>query len=177
MADLALAAKLFAGKIIYFALEAPGTSDLVTKPISGSALWLALPGITSADHKTKEVVEEYDEVDANIGWAEGKDVYTTADYYMMKSRYTTAMFEQLRYGLASAIVQGTPQTPMVRSDRKLRGWLNAQERMSNGQDRHVVSLFGEIRAVNTPPSEKKTQETEFEFWVKYSTLQSINWPT
>lgn len=170
--DLPLSAKLFAGCIAHFALEGAGTSDLVTKPISGSALWLNIAGINSAVHKHKKVTEEFDEVDANTGWREGKDEYTTADYFEIKTRYTTALFEQLRYGLASAIVQGTAQTPFVKADRKVRGWLNLQQRMANGQDRTVLSVFVELRAMDPPEDAKKTQEPVFEAWVIFSTLQS-----
>ena len=173
---LALSAKLFAGSIVHIALEAAGTSDLVTKPVSGSGLWLELLGCNSVVHKPVRVTEAFDEVDPNTGWREGKDEYTVADVFEAKTRYTTALFEQLRYGLAGAIVQGTPQTPFVKSDRKARAWLNFQRRMSDGQDRNIAALFCEIRAMDPPPDEKKTQEPMFEFRVIYSTLQSINWP-
>lgn len=173
---LALSAKLFAGAIIHFAAEAAGTSDLVTKPIAGSALWLELLGCNSAAHKPVKVTEAYDEVDANTGWREGKDEYTVADVFEVKTRYTTGLYEQLRYGLAAAIVQGTPQTPFVKSDRKIRGWVNVQRRMSDGQDRNVLAIFCEVRAMDPPADEKKTQEPMFELRVIYSTLQSINWP-
>jgi hypothetical protein len=176
MSNLALAAKLFAGKIVYFALEASGTSDLATKPVSGSGLWLQLPGVNSATHKMEKTSENFDDCGAN-GWTTGKTEYTTADIFELKTPWTTALFEQLRYGLASAIVQGTPQTPFVKSDRKVRGWLNLQERMQDGQDRNVLSIFVELRAMDPPASEKKTQETTYEAWVIFSSLQSINWPT
>jgi hypothetical protein len=177
MPDLALAAKLFAGSIVHFALEASGTSDLATRPASNSALWLNIPGINSCTHKHKRVVEEYDEVDANRGWSEGKDEYTTADIFEIKTRYTAALFEQLRYGLAGAVVQGTAQTPFVKADRKVRGWLNVQQRMSNGQDRTVLSVFVELRAMDPPADEKKTQEPMFEAWVLFSSLNSFVLPT
>lgn len=175
MALLPLSAKLFAGKIIHIALEASGTSDSVTKPISGSALWLELAGVNSAVEKKEKVTEPFDEITAD-GWRTGKDEYTTADMFELKTRYTTALYEQLRYGLAAAIVQGTPQTPFVKSDRKLLCWANMQERLANGQDRVVASLWCEIRAMDPPASEKKTQEPVFELWVLRSTLNSINFP-
>jgi hypothetical protein len=175
MNPLALSAKMFAGAILHIAIEAAGTSDLVTKPIAASALWLEALGITSAVHKPTRVTELYDEVTAN-GWREGKDEYTVADVFEIKSRYLTAIFERLAYGLAADIVQGTPQTPFVVSDRKLRGWVNVQERMQNGQDRLVAAVFCEIRAMDPPPWEKKTQEPMFELRVIYSSLQTINFP-
>lgn len=173
--QLPLSAKLFAGKIVYIAIEAAAASDAVTKPISGSALWLELAGVNSAVEKKEKTSESFDEMTAD-GWRTGKDEYTTADMYELKTRYTTALYEQLRYGLASSIVQGTPQTPFVKSDRKLRCWANFQERMSDGQDRLALSLWCEIRAMDPPPSEKKTQEPVFELWVLRSTLNSINFP-
>lgn len=176
MADLALAAKLFAGSIIHFALESSGNSDLVTRPVSGSGLWLKLPGVNSAVHKPKKVTEEFDEVGPN-GWQTLKDEFTVADVFELKTPWTTALFEQLRYGLAGAIVQGTAQTPFVKSDRKVRGWLNCQRRMQDGQDRNVLSIFVELRAMDPPADEKKTQETMYEAWVIYSTLQSVVWPS
>ena len=175
MSRLPLSAKLFAGKIIHIAIEASGTSDESTKPISGSGLWLELAGVNSAVEKPQKTTELYDEIGAD-GWETGKDEYTTADVFELTTRYTTALYEQLRYGLAGAIVQGTPQTPYVEKDRKLRGWVNFQERMQDGQDRVVASLWCEIRAMDPPASEKKTQEPKFELWVKRNALASINWP-
>jgi hypothetical protein len=175
MALLPLSAKLFAGKIVYIALEASGTSDAATRPASNSNLWLELAGVNEAIEKKEKVTESYDEVTAD-GWRTGKDEYTTADYYEVKTRYTTALYEQLRYGLAAAIVQGTAQTPYVRSDRKLRCWVNMQERMQDGQDRVVASLFCEIRAMDPPASKKETQQPMFELWVLRSSLNSINFP-
>ncbi|WP_193214931.1 hypothetical protein [Luteolibacter marinus] len=177
MALLALSEKLFAGKIIYIALEASGTSDLATRPVSGSALWLELAGVNSAVHKPVKVREEFDEVDANLGWRQGVDEYTVADPFEIKTRYTTELFDRMRYGLAGAIVQDTPQTPFVKSDRKLRGWVNLQERKHDGEDRNTLAIFCEIRAMDPPPSEKKTQEPMFELWPIYSTLQTVNFPS
>jgi hypothetical protein len=174
MARLALSAKLFAGKIVYIAIEAAGTSDEATKPVSGSGLWLELAGVNSAVEKPQKTTEIYDEIGPD-GWETGKDEYTTADVFELQTRYTTALYEQLRYGLAGPIVQGTPQTPYVLKDRKLRGWVNFQER-NGGQDRAVTSLWCEIRAMDPPASEKKTQEPKFELWVKRDTLASINFP-
>lgn len=175
MALLPLSAKLFAGKIIHIAIEETGVSDSVTKPVSGSAKWLELAGVNSAVEKPQRTTELYDEVGPD-GWETGKDEYTTADVFELKTRYTTALYEQLRYGLAAAIVQGTPQTPYVKRNRMLRGWVNLQERMSDGQDRVIASLWCEIRAMEPPASEKKTQEPTFELWVKRNTLASINFP-
>ena len=173
---LDLAAKLFAGAIIHIALEAEGTSDLTTKPIAASALWKELVGCNSAVHKPVKVTELFDEVDPNTGWHEGKDEYTVADVFEVKTRYTTGLYEQLRYGLAGPIVPGTPQTPLIKGDRKARGWVNIQRRMHDGQDRNVAALFCEIRAMDPPPDEKKTQEPMLELRVIYSTLQTIDWP-
>jgi hypothetical protein len=174
MARLALSAKLFAGKIIYIAVEASGTSDIATRPASNSAAWLELAGVFEAVEKPQLVTEIYDEIGPD-GWETGKDEYTTAQVFEIATRYTTALYEQLRYGLAGAIVQGTAQTPYVNKNRVLSGWVNFQER-NGGQDRLVMSLWCEIRAMEPPASAKKTQEPKFELWVKRSTLNSINFP-
>jgi hypothetical protein len=173
---LPLSAKLFAGKIIYIAVEAAATSDVVTKPITASPQWRELGGINSVVEKKERASEPYDEITPD-GWRTGKDEYVTADVFEVKTRFTTALFEQLRYGLAAPITQGTPQTPFVRTDRKIRAWVNMQERLQDGQDRVVASLWCDLRAMDPPPSEKKTQEPMFEMWVLRSTLNSINFPT
>lgn len=176
MNPLALSAKLFAGAIIHIAVEEAGVSDLVTRPIAASAKWLELLGSNSATPKPTKVSEIGDYVGPD-GWEEHKDEYTVADVFEVKGRYTTALHEQLFWGLAGPIVQGTPQTIFAVSDRKLRGWINIQQRMQNGQDRLVASIFCEIRAMDPPPWEKKTQEPTFEFRHIKSTLRSINFPT
>jgi hypothetical protein len=177
MSNLALSAKLFAGSIIYVAVEAAGTSDISTRPASNSNLWLELAGVNSAVHKPVKVTELADVPDADTGWREEKDEYTLADVFEVKSRYTTALYEQLRYGLAGAIVQGTAQTPFIKADRKLRGWINVQHRNADGQDRTVLAFFAEIRAMDPPASEKKTQEPSFELRIVKSTLASVYWPS
>lgn len=176
MDPLPLSAKLFAGCIVHIAVYGAATSDSVTKPIAGSALWKELLAVSSAVHKPTEVGEVYDVPDADTGWREEEDVFTVGDVFELKARYTTALFEQLRYGLAGAIVQGTPQTPFVKGDRKIQAWVNLQRRMQDGTDRNVAALWCDLRAMEPPADEKKTQEPVLKLRVLKSTLNSVNWP-
>lgn len=176
MDALALSTKVFAGKLIHIAVYGSGTSDAVTKPISSSNLWKELLACKSATHKPIVVSEPYDTPDPDTGWREELDEYTVGDEFSLTSRYTTGLYEQLRYGLAGPIVQGTPQTPFVKSDRSVLAWINAQERLGNGQDWNVAALWCRIWAGEPPAVEKKTQEPMLRVRVLKSSLNSINWP-
>lgn len=177
MADpLALSAKLFAGRIIHISVEGAGTSDALTRPIASSPLWKELLEVSSTTHKPVTVAEAYDVVTPE-GWMEMEDIYTVGDTFEVTARRTTALYEQLRYGTAGPIVQGTPQTPFVRSDRSVKAWVNAQLRNQGGQDHNTLALWCQIWAMEPPAEEKKTQTPGLKIRVLKSTLNTVNWPT
>ena len=176
MSELARSEKLFAGCFVFIALEASGTSDLVTKPIASSPLWLQLMCVDRWKHTPIKVTEAYDCPSADFGWEEKEDEYTVADTFEAESRFTTSLHEQLFYGLAGAIVPGTPQTVFAKSDRSVRAWVKVQDRYQVGSDRSLMDFFAKINAMDPPEATKATRKPVLKLRHIPSLLRAINFP-
>lgn len=177
MPDLARSSEIFAGALIFVSVLATGTSDATTKPISSSNLWLELAAVESLKPKAIKYSEEV-VVPFAGGWEQQKREYTLADSYEVVTRRTTSLYQQLQFGLGSAIVAGTAQTPYVNADRKVLAWVKVQLRQHIGTDNFVLDNWCEIRVMGDPPAaEKATQKPNLEFFVlKGTTLNAVNFP-
>lgn len=177
MADLNLSNELFAGALIYFAEFASGTSDTATKPASNSALWKELAAVESWRPKAIKVTEEAS-VPSATGWAQEKREYTVADMFEVTTRRTTEVFQRIQFGLQNAVTPGTAQTPFVKADRKVSGWVKVQLRQHTGTDRYVLDFYADVRVLGDPPAaERGTQKPQMELYVRTdTTLNAFNIP-
>jgi hypothetical protein len=177
MAQLAGSELLFAGALVYFAVEASGTSDSATKPAANNSAWKELFAVQSFKHKPVNVSSEDDIVTAE-GWGQEINQFTVADDFEITSKRATDLFRQLQMGLSGAITHGTAQSPFVGSDRKLRGWIKIQERKHTGTDHSLLDAWIEIRVMDTPDIKKGVQEFKFTCRVvrPFSTLNAYNLP-
>lgn len=172
MSKLAMSMRLFAGAIVYLAEEVSGDSDVETKPINTSPLWLEVGAVQTLTHKPTQFEEKFNECGEN-GWREGKDVFTLADVLDLKTREVSELYHRLTLGVADPLVADTAQTPFASTDRKVRGWIKIQQRMHTGTDRTRMDIYCEIRIKTEPGIEKKTQEPELELYVLNSSLNSV----
>lgn len=172
MAKLANSKRLFAGMITYFAKEADGVSDLVTKPAAENAAWKEMACVSVCKHNPVNFEQPYSCPDPARGWIDRKNVYTLADMFDLTTEEISDLHHQLSMGLAEEIEAGTAQTPFAQADRVLRGWVKFQKRENIGTDRDRTDIFCEIRLKEDPATEKKVQVPVLELFVLHSTLNS-----
>lgn len=178
MDPLPLSAELFAGALVHIALESSGVSDSETKPASDNSAWKELCCVESWAHRQVTVEEEVDCPDPDTGWRTGKRVYALGDRFEVVTRKTTGLYQQLQFGLENALAEGVAQTPFVKADRMVRGWVKVQLRQHIGTDRFVFDCWCEIRVLGDPPNaEKATQKPNLEFYALRSDLNSFVIPS
>lgn len=176
MASLARSKRKYTGALVHIAIEVASTSDADTKPASDNAAWLQAGSVQSLAHFPLELVEEYSEPDAQLGWRDRKEDHNTGDRYEITLLETSDLFERLSKALESAIVEDTAQTPGVAGSRMLRAWVKIQCRKSDGTDDSVEDLWCEIRPMAPPAVTKGTQQIGFELWVLENSLNAIDYP-
>ena len=172
MANLARSQRLFAGALVHFAIEAASTSDSATKPAADNAAWLEIGSVASLQHLPLTHEEPYSEPDATRGWSDRKEVYHVGDVFDLVTQEVSALYHQLKTGLAAAIVAGTAQAPFSQSQRMKRGWIKIQQRQSIGTDRDRMDIWCEVRVKAVPAIEKKVQTPTLELFVLSSSLNS-----
>lgn len=170
-------AEIFAGALIYFAEYAAATSDSVTKPIASSELWKEIVAVQSWTPK-RNLTEEMAEIpDPDLGWRVEPREFTHAIYAEIVARTTTELFHRLHFGLAAAAVKGTAQTPGVKSDCSVKGWVKVQLREHIGTDRFVYDAWSHIHILGDPPAATKaTQLPALRIWQLKSALNAFNMP-
>lgn len=178
MADeLDLSATLFAGALVFIALEEASVADKVTKPAAANAAWKELCCVERWAHKLVTHEEEKDCPDPDTGWRADKDVFTLGDRFEVVTRRTTGLFLRLEYGVANPLVAGVPQTQFVKADRRVRGWVKVQLRQHIGTDRFVIDTWCDIRVLGDPPEAVKgVQKPNLEFYALKSSLNAFNIP-
>jgi hypothetical protein len=71
--------------------------------------------------------------------------HTNQEFITIKTREMSEIVWRLQTGVNSAIVEGTAQTPGLRKDRKVEGWLRLQGRALSGFDRFIQDWWCEVR--------------------------------
>ncbi len=175
--ELDLSTTLFAGALVFIALENTGTSDAATKPAAENAAWKELCCVESWAHRQVNHEEERDCPDPDTGWRTGKEVYTLGDRFEVTTRRTTGLYQRLQYGVENALAAGVAQTPFVVADRMVRAWIKVQLRQHIGTDRFVLDCWCEVRVLGDPPAATKAvQKPNLEFYALKSTLNAFNIP-
>lgn len=162
----------FSGALVLFAEEASGTSDALTKPAAANAAWKIIDNVEILKKGVIQHEEPFSAPDPDTGWADGKDVFTLADFFDATMRSTNELTKRLSYGVAAPIVQGTAQTPFAKADRRVRGWIKIQNRLHLGTDRERIDIWCDVRLKEDPATEKKVQIPVLEFWKLKSALNT-----
>lgn len=71
--------------------------------------------------------------------------FVTQDFVTIQTRETSELVLRLQSGVSAIIAEGTAQTPGLKQDRKIEGWLRLQGRQLGGYDRFIQDWWCECR--------------------------------
>jgi hypothetical protein len=104
------------------------------------------------------------------GYEEKIETQTLRDSLVLTFNKTNPYWWELTHGFASAITDAAAQTPFVKGDRYIQGWLKLQERGDDGQDRIVMNVWGKLRLAEQLAASSDPTRPVFRFDVEYSAI-------
>lgn len=114
---------------------------------------------------------------ASGGYEKQVEQRSTRDGWICQLNQYNQWVTQLEYGLASAPVAGTPQTPFASSDRYIDGVLLIQARGTSGTDHHVEQWHARMRLATVPDWTNATSKPVVEFQVIANDLNTFEIPS
>lgn len=156
-------------------------SSTVVPDASPTTNWLKLGTVLpGASFGLEEEDDSYLAPSAAGGFEKIDRMNVMQDFLTMQTREMSGIVDRLQMGLASAIVQGTAQSPHVTKDRKITGWLLLQARQvggnGNGTDDFRLLWWCDVRLAEQPKYENKVLSPNLKIIKLANTLNSINFP-
>ncbi|RYD38764.1 MAG: hypothetical protein EOP87_00930 [Verrucomicrobiaceae bacterium] len=97
------------------------------------------------------------------GWEKAIRKKVVSDALLLKTREMGEPQLRLEFGLLSAIVEGTAQSPFANTARQIDGWLKVHYRQEDGTDMSLMDMWCTMELVNGLTAEGKTAEPELSF--------------
>jgi hypothetical protein len=162
-------------------VDSQTVSATVVPDASPTSNWLSLGTVLpGASFGLEEDDDSYLAPSAAGGFEKVERMNVMQDILTLQTREMTGIVDRLQMGLASAIVEGTPQSPHVTKDRKVTGWLLLQARQvggnGSGTDDFRLLWWCDIRLGEQPQYENKVISPNLKIIKRANTLNSINFP-
>jgi len=155
--------------------EAPDPVNIVGPlfmPTFPGELYSSLGCILDATPETEVETDTDYCPNASGGYTKTDDQNVVKDMLKLSLRAHSEPIHRLIWGADAVLVDGTPTTPFVTTDRFVEGWLQFQGVGQDGDDRFVASLYGRIRLDAAPQWAKDPTKPAIRFEIIKTSLNA-----
>lgn len=136
--------------------------------------------LEGAGFGTEERDDSYMAPSSAGGFEKVESMIADQDFLEIQTRQMSGIVDRLLFGLNSAIVEGTAQSPHVKKDRKITGWFLVQGRQqggnASGADDFRLMWWVDIRLAEKPKYENKALSPKLKVIKKINALNSVVFP-
>jgi hypothetical protein len=162
-------------------VDAQTVSSTVVPDASPTSNWLSLGTVLpGAAFGLEEEDDSYLAPSEAGGFEKVDRKNVMQDFLSLQTRQMSGIVDRLQMGLASVIVEGTPQSPHVQKDRKVTGWLLIQARQvggnGDGTDDYRLLWWCDLRLGDQPKYDNKVVSPTLKAVKRANTLNTINFP-